>query len=216
MRLRLAAAIVLPVGIVAAQQPAPARHAFTPADWYKVITLSAPALSPDGKQVAFTVTTVREAENRRHSEVWVVGTQGGEPMRYTSPGFESSAPRFSDDGKILYSRRNVRADAERIGRFAWINRPARRFSPIDRPSSSRVHSRLIRVLLSSPKGVGAVVQEDGAVEAVAVAVANPSPTPRQRIRMIRSPECSRWHVRHTTRSPSPRIRRASTDVRLRK
>jgi dipeptidyl aminopeptidase/acylaminoacyl peptidase len=102
MRLRLAAAILLPVGIATAQQPAPARHAFTPADWYKVTTLSAPALSPDGKQVAFTVTTVRESENRRHSEVWVVGTQGGEPMRYTSPGFESSAPRFSDDGKILY------------------------------------------------------------------------------------------------------------------
>src|SRR5881296_3761911 len=93
-------ALLLTASVAVAQQPA--RHAFTPADWYKITTLSTPALSPDGKQVAFTVTTVRESENRRHSEVWVVGTQGGEPMRYTSPGFESSAPRFSDDGKILY------------------------------------------------------------------------------------------------------------------
>src|SRR5262249_24966588 len=68
----------------------------------KVTNVSAPALSPDGGKVAFTVTTVRESENRRHSEVGVVPTSAGVAQRYTSPGFESSAPRFSDDGKILY------------------------------------------------------------------------------------------------------------------
>jgi dipeptidyl aminopeptidase/acylaminoacyl peptidase len=104
MRLHLStmAALLLPAGIVVAQQPTAVRHAFTPADWYKVTTVSTPSLSPDGSKVAFTVTTVRESENRRHNEVWVVPTQGGEPARYTSPGFESSAPRFSDDGKTLY------------------------------------------------------------------------------------------------------------------
>jgi len=90
------------VPAIAYAQQTPARHAFTPADWYKVTQVGAPALSPDGAKVAFTVTTVKEAENRRHSEVWVVSTQGGEPARYTSPSFESSAPRFSDDGKLLY------------------------------------------------------------------------------------------------------------------
>jgi dipeptidyl aminopeptidase/acylaminoacyl peptidase len=94
-------AVVAPIGVAVAQQT-PTRRAFTPADWYKVTQVSAPALSPDGSKVAITVTTVREAENRRHSEVWVVPTQGGEPARYTSPGFESSTPRFSEDGKILY------------------------------------------------------------------------------------------------------------------
>ena len=81
---------------------AQAKRPFTPADWYKVTNVSTPVLSPDGGKVAFTVTTVRETENRRHSEVWVVSTTGGEAQRYTSPSFESSAPRFSDDGKILY------------------------------------------------------------------------------------------------------------------
>jgi dipeptidyl aminopeptidase/acylaminoacyl peptidase len=78
-----------------------ARRAFTPADWYKVTTLSAPSVSPDGKLVAFTVTTVRESENKRHSEVWVVPTAGGDAARYTSPSTESSNPRFSADGKYL-------------------------------------------------------------------------------------------------------------------
>jgi dipeptidyl aminopeptidase/acylaminoacyl peptidase len=78
-----------------------AKRAFTPADWYKVTTLSAPAVSPDGKLVAFTVTTVRESENKRHAEVWVVPVAGGEATRYTSPSTESSNPRFSADGKYL-------------------------------------------------------------------------------------------------------------------
>ena len=78
-----------------------ARRAFTPADWYKVTTVASPAMSPDGKLVAFTVTTVRESENKRHNEVWVVPTAGGEPTRYTSPSTESSNPRFSPDGKYL-------------------------------------------------------------------------------------------------------------------
>ena len=83
-----------------AQSSAP--RAFTPADWYKVTTLSSPAMSPDGKLVAFTVTTVVERENKRHSEVWAVLTTGGEAVRYTSPGYESSSPRFSPDGKYLF------------------------------------------------------------------------------------------------------------------
>lgn len=83
------------------QQPAPSPRAFTPADWYRVTTVSAPAMSPDGRQVAFTVTTVREKENKRHAEVWLVPTAGGEPRRLTSPAFESSGPRWSPDGKLL-------------------------------------------------------------------------------------------------------------------
>jgi dipeptidyl aminopeptidase/acylaminoacyl peptidase len=86
---------------MAAQQPVTPR-AFQLADWYKLTTLSAPAMSPSGDRIAFTVTTVREAENKRHNEIWVVPTAGGEPQRLTSPGTESSAPRWSPDGKYLF------------------------------------------------------------------------------------------------------------------
>ncbi|MDQ6885959.1 MAG: S9 family peptidase [Gemmatimonadota bacterium] len=92
-------AIAAVPGFASAQQKS--ARAFTPSDWYRLTAVAAPALSPDGKLVAFTVTTVKEAENRRHSEVWVVPTTGGEPSRYTTPGVESSAPRFSPDGKYL-------------------------------------------------------------------------------------------------------------------
>ena len=83
-------------------------RAFTPEDWYKLTRLSTPAMSPDGEWVAFTVTTVAEADNALHSEVWMVSTEGGEPVRLTSPGTESSRPRWSDDGSQLFftSRRD--------------------------------------------------------------------------------------------------------------
>jgi len=100
MRSSVLSVILLAAPVVAiGAQTAP--RAFVPGDWYKVTTLSTPAMSPDGKRVAFTVTTVREAENRRHNEVWVVATSGGEPQRYTAPGYESSNPRWSPDGSWL-------------------------------------------------------------------------------------------------------------------
>lgn len=98
---RYCAILSLAVALPAAGAQGTAPRPFTPADWYKVTTVAAPAISPDGKHVAFTVTTVRERENKRHSEVWVVPTAGGEPQRFTAPGYESSNPRWSPDGRWL-------------------------------------------------------------------------------------------------------------------
>jgi dipeptidyl aminopeptidase/acylaminoacyl peptidase len=86
-------------------------RAFTPADWYRLTTIGSPAMSPDARNVAFTVTTVREADNRRHTEIWLVPTAGGEPRRLTSPSVSSTNPRWSPDGQILYftsTRPNIR------------------------------------------------------------------------------------------------------------
>lgn len=99
-RLLILGASLLPCTFHAAPVTAQSR-AFTPNDWYRVTTLSAPALSPDGKQVAFTVTTVVAADNKRHSEVWLAQVAGGEPVRLTAPGAESSNPRWSPDGRLL-------------------------------------------------------------------------------------------------------------------
>lgn len=102
--------LVLPAGLDAQGR------AFTPADWYRVTTISAPAMSPDGKRVAVTVTTVRETENKRHSEIWVVNTDGGAPRRFTSPSTESSNPRWSPDGRyLLFNSRRANSRASTWG-----------------------------------------------------------------------------------------------------
>ena len=91
------ALLLVAVPVAAQSSPRP----FAPADWYRVTTLSTPAMSPDGRLVAVTVTTVVEKENKRHSEIWVVPAAGGDAARWTSPGTESSNPRFTADGKYL-------------------------------------------------------------------------------------------------------------------
>jgi dipeptidyl aminopeptidase/acylaminoacyl peptidase len=78
------------------------KRAFAPKDWYRVANVGSPSVSPDGQHVAFTVTTVKETENARHTEVWMVAAAGGEPVRLTSPAFSASNPRWSEDGKYLY------------------------------------------------------------------------------------------------------------------
>ena len=95
-------ALITAVAQTGTAQQSSAKRAFTPTDDYKMTNLSAPEISPDGRLVAFTVVTIREKENKRHSEVWVVSTGSSAPVRYTSPGFESSNPHFSPDGKYLF------------------------------------------------------------------------------------------------------------------
>ena len=94
----ICAAVMLGAGSASAQQ---AKRAFALSDWYKITTLSAPAMAPDGSRIAFQVQTVNEKDNKYHREIWVVPVAGGDPQRFTSPGTESSNPRWSPDGKFL-------------------------------------------------------------------------------------------------------------------
>ena len=101
-------AIAITVSYAASADAQQAKRAFDLKDWYRLTNVSAPAMSPDGGRVAFTVQTVNEKDNKYHREVWVVSTTcaaasraGCEPVRYTSPGTESSNPRWSPDGRYL-------------------------------------------------------------------------------------------------------------------
>jgi dipeptidyl aminopeptidase/acylaminoacyl peptidase len=99
------ASLLALAGPLAAQSPMASDgegRAFTPEDWYRLTNVASPAMSPDGRWVAFTVTTIDEADNERHREVWMVATEGGDPVRLTAPGTESSSPRWSHDGSWLF------------------------------------------------------------------------------------------------------------------
>ncbi len=170
------AAAVIPASQLAAQ----GGRAFTPQDWYRVTTVSDPAMSPDGSRIAFTVTTVVEKDNKRHSEVWVVPTGGGEPVRYTSPSTESSNPSWSHDGKYLFfqsrraggegSRWALRMDVPggeasqpenypsgsvpRSGEFAVFTEPA----PRDSADSTRAEDPFSRMQATARPPYGAITR----------------------------------------------------------
>lgn len=100
--LRTSTFLLLGASALAAQ----GKRAFTPEDWYRIARVGGGTLSPDGNTLAFTVTTVLEDKNARHTEVWIQPVAGGTSRRMTAPAFESTNPRWSDDGKTLYFTSN--------------------------------------------------------------------------------------------------------------
>src|ERR1044071_5743617 len=68
-------------------------------DYYRVKTVSVPAMSPDGKWVAFTVGTRTEATNADSAEVWLVPADGSAAGGRTRPGRSGEERLASPDGK---------------------------------------------------------------------------------------------------------------------
>jgi dipeptidyl aminopeptidase/acylaminoacyl peptidase len=95
------AALALAPLPASAQAPA-ARRPWQATDYYKLTFVADPRLEPNGRRVAFTVTTVVEDKDKRHSEIWIVPADASSgALRYTSPGTEASNPAWSPDGALL-------------------------------------------------------------------------------------------------------------------
>jgi len=94
-------------------------------DYYRIETASAPAISPDGRLVAFVRNTIVEAENQRHTEIWIAPSDGsGKAMRLTGGVLNASAPKWSPDGKLLSFRQGRRgASAEGDTWFLRMDQP---------------------------------------------------------------------------------------------
>ena len=63
--------------------------------------VSDPRLSPDGRHVAYTLTTLDAKEDDADTDVYLVPVDGGEPLRITSGKKGESSARFSPDGQWI-------------------------------------------------------------------------------------------------------------------
>jgi dipeptidyl aminopeptidase/acylaminoacyl peptidase len=104
-------ATFLLLGVVGQQAiHAQAKRGITPEDYLSFQFIGDPRLSPDGKAVAYVVTTIDQKKNRRESAVWLLMIESPDsPRRLSAEGFSSSTPRWSPDGKTLaiLSARNL-------------------------------------------------------------------------------------------------------------
>ena len=74
----------------------------TPEDYFAFEFLSDPHISPDGKLVAYVVTKIDRAQNRRTSSIWMVAADGShKPWQFTTSPQSTNSPRWSPDGASL-------------------------------------------------------------------------------------------------------------------
>ena len=88
---------------------------FTIEDLYHIKSVSDPQYSPDGKQIAFTVTTFNLKEGKRNSEIYIMDADGKNLRKLTENEAADFHPRWSPDGKKL-----LFVSTRKNGAQAWV------------------------------------------------------------------------------------------------
>jgi WD40-like Beta Propeller Repeat len=102
--------LILSLDSATAALQAATKRGVTPEDYFSFKFVGDPQLSPDGKLVAYMLTTIDQKKNRRDSSIWLVPADGSHASRRLSlEGFSSNAARWRPDGRTLafLSARNV-------------------------------------------------------------------------------------------------------------
>ncbi len=82
-------------------QTAAGKRPMTFEDMMKMKRLGETAVSPDGKWLAYSVTTVNLEQNTKTTELWVQAIAGGEPIKLAVAQAGDGGAQFAPDGKRI-------------------------------------------------------------------------------------------------------------------
>ena len=76
-------------------------------------------IAPDGKWIAYTVSSVDTAADKSDTDIWMASWDGAQQLRVTSSPDGENAPRWSPDGKYL-SFLSSRPGGKARGAQVWL------------------------------------------------------------------------------------------------
>ena len=77
-------------------------HAFDVRDLIAFDRISEPKVSPDGRQVVFTVSALDFDANKRRSDLWLANSDGTGLKKLTRHEAADTSAAFAPDGKAIY------------------------------------------------------------------------------------------------------------------
>ena len=98
-------------------------HPFSVLDLLEVDRVQTPALSPDGKLIAYVLRETDMQANLARTSLWVVDTEGNPPMRLDAHPKGLGSPTWSADGKSIYFM-SKRSGSMQVWRMAFEGRAA--------------------------------------------------------------------------------------------
>ncbi len=104
----------LPFAILAAPRP------LTLDDMHKFRDAGDPRCSPDGKWVAYTLTSTDVAADKRDTDIWMVSADGKENVRVTTSTEGETSPRWSPDGRYLAFLSSRPGPGKNKGAQIWL------------------------------------------------------------------------------------------------
>ena len=77
------------------------KRTLRPGDIYRLQNIADASISPDGAWIAYTVSTIDSAKDRRNADIWMVSWDGKQTVQLTNSPENESSPRWSPDGKYI-------------------------------------------------------------------------------------------------------------------